>query len=201
MPSSPQREIHGTVASHISTDNNQEEDQWSQLQRRTRNPNEMGSKYCGEGRASFRSDEFVLSSRSPTVHILYDSFRNDVPAARKIQRKGTTASSSAARPACSFWRRCPRRSCFSMERFECHSAAIEDDGADEGESGPLSYFDLPLELIRSGADEACSPVKSAFIFQKDVNGVRIEEVVCINRETREVFDFSYGFISAVVADF
>lgn len=58
----------------------------------------------------------------------------------------------------------------SFERFECGSWASAAN-VDHDESGPLSYFDLPLELIRYTADESCSPVKSAFVFDKDLKGV------------------------------
>ncbi|XP_020578706.1 uncharacterized protein LOC110023567 [Phalaenopsis equestris] len=58
----------------------------------------------------------------------------------------------------------------SFEKFECGSwsspANLEHD-----ESGPLSYFDLPLELIRCSTNESCSPVKTAFVFDKDLKGV------------------------------
>ncbi|XP_057971458.1 uncharacterized protein LOC131160123 [Malania oleifera] len=59
----------------------------------------------------------------------------------------------------------------SLEKFECgswsSSAIINDMVAEEdGESANL-YFDLPTELIRSGFNEASSPVSAAFVFEKD----------------------------------
>ncbi|PKU70090.1 uncharacterized protein LOC110110994 [Dendrobium catenatum] len=58
----------------------------------------------------------------------------------------------------------------SFEKFECGSWTSTAN-LDHDESGPLSYFDLPLELIRCSANESCSPVKSAFVFDKDLKGV------------------------------
>lgn len=57
----------------------------------------------------------------------------------------------------------------SLEKFECGSwaaSAINEDG----DSMSL-YFDLPLELIRTGVNDAHSPVSSAFVFDKDRKGV------------------------------
>lgn len=59
----------------------------------------------------------------------------------------------------------------SMERFECaswSSAAILDDIEDGGIS---AYFDLPLELIRGCSDDTDSPIKTAFVFERERKGV------------------------------
>ncbi|KAJ0982879.1 hypothetical protein J5N97_011134 [Dioscorea zingiberensis] len=60
----------------------------------------------------------------------------------------------------------------SLEKFECgswcSSPVLGVDG--HGES-VRSYFDLPLELIRSSTNDANSPVNAAFVFDKDRKGV------------------------------
>ncbi|WOL15176.1 hypothetical protein Cni_G23957 [Canna indica] len=57
----------------------------------------------------------------------------------------------------------------SLEKFSCgswsSSALLESD------DGRHSYFDLPLELIRNGHNETDSPVRAAFLFEKDLKGV------------------------------
>ena len=61
----------------------------------------------------------------------------------------------------------------SLERFECaswSSAAILDEIEDDYEGGINAYFDLPLELIRGSTDGACSPVKTAFVFNRETKG-------------------------------
>ncbi|XP_030467508.1 uncharacterized protein LOC115686380 [Syzygium oleosum] len=69
----------------------------------------------------------------------------------------------------------------SLEKFECGSWASpiinvneishEDGaGAGTGDSANL-YFDLPLEMIQSGANDMHSPVTAAFIFDKERKGV------------------------------
>uniref|UniRef100_A0A6P3YXP5 uncharacterized protein LOC107435947 n=1 Tax=Ziziphus jujuba TaxID=326968 RepID=A0A6P3YXP5_ZIZJJ len=61
----------------------------------------------------------------------------------------------------------------SMEKFECGSwasSAIINDMNEDGDSMNL-YFDLPLELIRTGGNDAHSPVTAAFVFDKDRKGV------------------------------
>ncbi|URD74151.1 hypothetical protein MUK42_08388 [Musa troglodytarum] len=59
----------------------------------------------------------------------------------------------------------------SLEKFECESwsssAMLDGDGGDDG---VRSYFDLPLELIRSSRNGANSPVKAAFVFESDRKG-------------------------------
>ncbi|XP_052202047.1 uncharacterized protein LOC127807891 [Diospyros lotus] len=58
----------------------------------------------------------------------------------------------------------------SLEKFECGSwtssaIIMEADGV--GDSGSNLFFDLPLELIREGVNDADSPVKAAFVFDDD----------------------------------
>ncbi|CAL5410599.1 unnamed protein product [Camellia sinensis] len=57
----------------------------------------------------------------------------------------------------------------SLEKFECGSwtsSAIVMDNEEEGDS-LNHFFDLPLELIRTSANDADSPVAAAFVFDKD----------------------------------
>lgn len=61
----------------------------------------------------------------------------------------------------------------SLEKFECGSwasSAFFGDMSEDGDSMNL-YFDLPLELIRTGANDANSPVAAAFVFDRDRKGV------------------------------
>ncbi|KAE8663683.1 Cupredoxin superfamily protein isoform 1 [Hibiscus syriacus] len=63
----------------------------------------------------------------------------------------------------------------SLEKFECGSWAsstiIPDRDVDDGDS-MNTYFDLPLELIKSLGNDSDLPVSSAFVFDnKDVKGV------------------------------
>ncbi|KAI3442269.1 uncharacterized protein J3R85_001376, partial [Psidium guajava] len=67
----------------------------------------------------------------------------------------------------------------SLEKFECGSWASpainaseiigHEDGAGSGigDSAHHLYFDLPLEMIRSGANDTHSPVTAAFIFDRE----------------------------------
>ncbi|WOL10426.1 hypothetical protein Cni_G19181 [Canna indica] len=61
----------------------------------------------------------------------------------------------------------------SLEKFDCGSWTSSSPvaGGSEDDGGAQSYFELPLELIRSGNNETDSPVKAAFVFDKDVKGV------------------------------
>ncbi|KAG1368357.1 hypothetical protein COCNU_14G008250 [Cocos nucifera] len=156
------------------------------------------SKSCGEGRSCAPSDEFDILSRRPTmklpengVHVLYDCTKDagnyedseelDPGAEENFQcgalclflpgfsKKKQVQSSQDERGD----RGNIASRAVSLEKFECgsgYSSAIldvddEDDGAGQ------SYFDLPLELIRSGADDADSPVRTAFVFDWDRKGV------------------------------
>ncbi|KAF3450106.1 hypothetical protein FNV43_RR06186 [Rhamnella rubrinervis] len=58
----------------------------------------------------------------------------------------------------------------SLEKFECGSWASSAINAEDGDSMNL-YFDLPLELMRTGVNDAHSPVSCAFVFDKDRKGV------------------------------
>lgn len=61
----------------------------------------------------------------------------------------------------------------SLEKFECaswSSAAFADDMEDDHEGGVNAYFDLPLELIRGSCDNAHSPVRTAFVFDRERKG-------------------------------
>ncbi|KAK2992433.1 hypothetical protein RJ640_022811 [Escallonia rubra] len=61
----------------------------------------------------------------------------------------------------------------SLEKFECGSwtsSAIMNDSEEDGNQSNR-YFDLPLELIRSSVNDADSPVRAAFVFDKDRKGV------------------------------
>ncbi|EEF28390.1 hypothetical protein RCOM_0274290 [Ricinus communis] len=60
----------------------------------------------------------------------------------------------------------------SLEKFECGSwasSAFMNDHEDGDSTN--HYFDLPLELIRTSANDATSPVAAAFVFDKDRKGV------------------------------
>lgn len=63
----------------------------------------------------------------------------------------------------------------SLEKFECGSWASSAicRGSEEGEHSKHLYFDLPVELIRNSNvnDDANSPVKAAFVFDKDRKGI------------------------------
>ncbi|XP_059656463.1 uncharacterized protein LOC132303272 [Cornus florida] len=62
----------------------------------------------------------------------------------------------------------------SLEKFECGSwtsSAIMNGHNEDDRDSMNHYFDLPLELIRSGVNEAHSPVRTAFVFDKDLKGV------------------------------
>jgi hypothetical protein len=62
----------------------------------------------------------------------------------------------------------------SLEKFECGSWASSAicRSSDEGGDSKHLYFDLPLELIRSGViDDTNSPVTAAFVFEKDRKGI------------------------------
>ncbi|KAK1439357.1 hypothetical protein QVD17_05173 [Tagetes erecta] len=59
----------------------------------------------------------------------------------------------------------------SLEKFDCgswRSSGILNGGRDFSSN---LYFDLPLELIQTSANDANLPVNSAFVFDKDVKGV------------------------------
>ncbi|CAL1361459.1 unnamed protein product [Linum trigynum] len=57
----------------------------------------------------------------------------------------------------------------SLEKFECGSWASSAFINDGGESTRF-YYDLPMELIKTGGNGTNSPVTSAFVFEKDRRG-------------------------------
>jgi hypothetical protein len=128
------------------------------------------NKSCGEGRAIAPSDELTL--RLPKTN------KNDGGDPRE---KGFKCGI-----LCLFWPAFGRGKkregavvvtmedvisrTVSLEKFECGSwasSAICRSSDEAGDSKHL-YFDLPMELIRSGViDDANSPVTAAFVFDKD----------------------------------
>lgn len=149
------------------------------------------SKSCGEGRSSSPSDEFDIVCGRPStkllqngVHILYDctneagnylrTLKSSILRLRKTSNAGHCAcfcplnfskkkQAEASRDEQEeLWSTVSRVG--SLEKFECGSwspCAILD-GDDEEDEGGESYFDLPVELIRSSTDDANSPVKDGF---------------------------------------
>nr|KYP55047.1 hypothetical protein KK1_001252 [Cajanus cajan] len=60
----------------------------------------------------------------------------------------------------------------SLEKFECGSWASSALFLEiEGDTMNSSYFDLPMELIKCSANDVHAPVSSAFVFEKDLEGV------------------------------
>ena len=60
----------------------------------------------------------------------------------------------------------------SLEKFECGSwASSAIINEIEGDDSKSCYFDLPVELIKFSANDANSPVKAAFVFDKHLKGV------------------------------
>nr|GEX98912.1 hypothetical protein [Tanacetum cinerariifolium]GEY02797.1 hypothetical protein [Tanacetum cinerariifolium] len=58
----------------------------------------------------------------------------------------------------------------SLEKFECGSWKSSAIHSDDEHTSTL-YFDLPLELIRTSVSDAALPMKTGFVFDKDVKGV------------------------------
>ena len=59
----------------------------------------------------------------------------------------------------------------SLEKFECGSwasSALFHEIA--GGDSKSTYFDLPMELIKSNANDVDAPITSAFVFEKDLKG-------------------------------
>ncbi|XP_059436250.1 uncharacterized protein LOC132169197 [Corylus avellana] len=129
------------------------------------------NKSCGEGRAIAPADELTLS-RLPKTN------KND---GGDSCEKGFKCSI-----LCLFWPGFGRGKkkeeavvvtmedvisrTVSLEKFECGSWASSAicRSSDEGGDSKHLYFDLPMELIRSGViDDANSPVTAAFVFDKD----------------------------------
>ncbi|CAN1166531.1 hypothetical protein LINPERPRIM_LOCUS34305 [Linum perenne] len=59
----------------------------------------------------------------------------------------------------------------SLEKFECGSWASSAIMNDEVEESTRFYYELPMEMIRTGANETNSPVAAAFVFENDRKGV------------------------------
>ncbi|KAF8025417.1 hypothetical protein BT93_F2294 [Corymbia citriodora subsp. variegata] len=84
----------------------------------------------------------------------------------------------------------------SLEKFECGSWASplinvneisHEDGAGSGIGDSTNlFFDLPLEMIRSSANDTHSPVTAAFIFDKERKGVlKNSSLRATNRKSHE----------------
>lgn len=55
----------------------------------------------------------------------------------------------------------------SLEKFECGSWSSSAILTDDEDGSTQLYFDLPLELIRTGGNDALSPVTAAFVFESN----------------------------------
>ncbi|RWR73037.1 hypothetical protein CKAN_00128700 [Cinnamomum micranthum f. kanehirae] len=55
----------------------------------------------------------------------------------------------------------------SLEKFECGSWSSSAILTDDEDGSTQLYFDLPLELIRTSANDALSPVTAAFVFESN----------------------------------
>ncbi|XP_072952283.1 uncharacterized protein [Typha angustifolia] len=154
------------------------------------------SKSCGEGRSSAPTDEFDilsgkditqrLGSGAPLIDEYFENSTDYKEATQQEKQRNSTADffkcsalclylpsfskkKSVQLPISSNQQELTRPSTFSLERFECASwssgIVVENF---EGEDS--CYFDLPLELIRSGENETDSPVRTAFVFESDRKG-------------------------------
>ncbi|KAK8954002.1 hypothetical protein KSP39_PZI002174 [Platanthera zijinensis] len=101
------------------------------------------SKSCGDGRASAPSDEFDITTRRFGVE-------QNNPVRVLYCHDSSSGETEEAQD----------------DTFKCSALCLFND-----ESGPMSYFDLPLELIRCSGIDTCSPVKAGFVFDKDLKGV------------------------------
>ncbi|KDP35089.1 hypothetical protein JCGZ_10998 [Jatropha curcas] len=147
------------------------------------------SRSCVEGRSSAKADELDLWFRKPNV-IDFDAINHrnfSKTEANKADHDEGFKCGALCMYLPGFGKGKPVRSkkeqveieagniisrTVSLEKFECGSwasSAITNDHED-GDSMNL-YFDLPLELIRTSANDATSPVSAAFIFHKDRKGV------------------------------
>lgn len=135
------------------------------------------SKSCGEGRTNAPPDELTRRLPKPNAEdvepcdrgfkcglLLYSLF------ARVFgQRKEGRARKQEAEVIEEVISRT-----VSLERFECGSWASSAicRSSDEGGDSKHHFFDLPMELIRTGVtDYANSPVTAAFVFDKDRKGI------------------------------
>lgn len=156
------------------------------------------SKSCGEGRASAPNDEFDLWLTKANSSRYSSSFKSETRIVAQQKGRQEMLDSSEDNFKCSamclflpgFGKGKPVRASrkeeqpppekphvisrtVSLEKFECGSwtsSAFIYDNEDGGNSSNL-FFDLPLELIQSSANDADSPVKAAFVFEKDRKGV------------------------------
>ncbi|XP_021893771.1 uncharacterized protein LOC110811543 [Carica papaya] len=147
------------------------------------------SKSSGEGRASVPTDELDLWMHKPTGTV-FEKHQAKTDEARKddgskridAQEDGFKCSALClylpgfgkgkpvrARKEDSLVNVISRR--VSLEKFECGSWASSAIVPDEEVESMSMYFDLPMELIRSSANDAHSPISAAFVFDKDVKGV------------------------------
>ncbi|URE34137.1 hypothetical protein MUK42_36671 [Musa troglodytarum] len=152
------------------------------------------SKSCGEGRYSSPSVEFIdILSRRPSihqpddgVHVVDHDTSDDDTKEETPQPVHAQLEDGQFKCGCLFLPGLSHRKkqsaakgristvskAASLEKFSCgswsSSALLGIDGDDDGGH---SYFDLPLELIRSCHDDADSPVRTAFVFDKDLKGV------------------------------
>lgn len=119
--------------------------------------------------------------------------------ARSLESSVQETAGGAARPSS---RLSTVSKAASLEKFSCgswsSSALLGSDGSD----GRNSYFDLPLELIRSCGDETESPVRTAFVFEKELVkrgslrkvGSARKSSLQLNRQVR--FSTSSGTVSS-----
>ncbi|CAI0393683.1 unnamed protein product [Linum tenue] len=149
------------------------------------------SKSCAEGRSS-GVDELDIWFRNPgEPTTTTESGANSSPAAGKKKREvdldndddefkcgalcslylpgfggvGKTTKPVRERKATSVISRT-----VSLEKFECGSWASSAFINDGGEESTRFYYDLPMELIKTGGNGTNSPVASAFVFEKDRRG-------------------------------
>ncbi|KAJ7969380.1 root hair specific 4 [Quillaja saponaria] len=154
------------------------------------------SKSCGEGRVYAPMDEFDLWLSKPNVIDYSNRHHGSFSKTEAVREGGESSKNMDAADEgfkCSalclflpgFGKGKPVRSrkevaetenvisrTVSLEKFECGSwasSAIMQDN--EGGDSANLYFDLPLELIRSSMNDAHSPVKAAFVFDKEPKGV------------------------------
>ncbi|KAM7524758.1 hypothetical protein LguiA_014660 [Lonicera macranthoides] len=150
------------------------------------------SKSCGEGRAYAPSDDFDLCLTKVNKYLT--SSNENVNKADRHKREKSTLNYDEdfkCGALClylpGFSKGKPVKSrkeeptmvhvisrTVSLEKFECGSwtsSAIVNDSEDDAEASSKLYFDLPLELIRSSVNDANSPVRTAFVFEKDRKGV------------------------------
>ncbi|CAL0313045.1 unnamed protein product [Lupinus luteus] len=151
----------------------------------------MRSKSCREGRARAPSDEFYLWS-SNTSHANFsrtqaiDENHEDNNDLRTRAEKGFRCNALCLfLPGFGKTKMVKSRKdgseiiegvisrTVSMEKFECASWASSAlfHEIEVGDSMNSPFYDLPMELIKSSANDVNVPIKSAFVFEKDLKGV------------------------------